>query len=182
VTDIRESSGTWMTLRELALGLTPPPESQASEVRASDAKDLVRPGLDRTITFEGRTISVRDIEEFGYPRFPLVSTAEEFVTLLELEAKARGSKSERRQLQRFVDQKIGKARARIRKFVGLTRGRPNDPVKLSLWMHAAALRAEDPKMSWNKLARLDPDYGRDPRGAADRIRHGVRCIRRKKGK
>ena len=116
---------------------------------------------------------------FPYPSFPLVNSPEDMAALIELTIQSRESKDSRKALKQLVERKGRQAETRLKKWLRLRRGRPRDISRRERWTRAAKLRQQDPKKySWGVLARLDPAYEKDPRGAADRMRHGVEAVRK----
>jgi hypothetical protein len=121
--------------------------------------------------------------EFQYPSFPLLNCPEDMAALMEKSLMEHKTKEARKSLERFLEEKAKQATTRLKKWLGLKRGRPRDFSKRERWAAAAVLRTQNPKLySWNKLAeQFDADYGQDRKGAADRIRLGVQTVQRKKG-
>ena len=122
-------------------------------------------------------------EHFGLLRGP-----EDWATLINLRGRGRPSKETRENVKAFIEDRARKASARLKRNLGLKPGRPRDLDQRKVWRVAAALREKNPKQyTWSRLAlKLDARaYSIDPRGAMDRMRHGVGAVlkdRRGKGK
>ena len=117
--------------------------------------------------------------ELRYPNFPLVTGPEDIATLFELASQRRKSKKSRELLKQFVERRGRQAATRLKKWLGLRRGRPRNFSKREVWAVAAGLREKNrKKYSWRLLARrLDSKgFANDPRGAMDRMRHGVGAV------
>jgi len=111
--------------------------------------------------------------------FCILRGPEDLATLIELRGKGKLPKEARKKLKDFLEGRTKEALTRLKRWILLERGRPRDFPKREVWTVAAALREKNPKQyTWRKLAlKLDARaYSIDPRGAMDRIRHGVGAV------
>jgi hypothetical protein len=111
--------------------------------------------------------------------FGLLRGSEDLATLVKLRGTGKPTRETQERVNRFLEGQARLALGRVKRWLGLRRGRPRDFDKRSTWAICAELRRRDPKKySWRKLASIQApnEYANDPRLAMDRVRHGVGAV------
>lgn len=113
------------------------------------------------------------------PLSSLLQAPAHWAALKDVRETVKLSRHARERVHDFVKDQARKTSKDLKLWLGLKPGRPLDFSKRKVWAMAAALRRENPKKySWSRLTReLDREgFNRDPRGAMDRMRHGVTAV------
>jgi hypothetical protein len=111
--------------------------------------------------------------------FGIVRDESELTELLKLARDARKNVAARHELNRCVKRYVSRASKRLKAWLLIRRGRPQDVEQRKIWLVARELRESDARTySWGNLAKtLTSDaYQRDPKLAADRMRDGVKRL------